>query len=100
MQTVNVDMHFRVTGAEDLDGLTNKVFEELLHIESADPAISNAGLQTELETGKVWIQIAARNSDVSRAATTGSETILRAIRTAADDPNQFELLEQNTVVAA
>ena len=100
MQTVNVDMHFKVTGAADLDSLTNQVFEELLNIENADPAISNAGLQTEISTGKVWIQVAAQSSDFSLAAITGSETILRAIRAASKEPIRFELLEQNAAGAA
>ena len=100
MQTVNVDMHFRVTGAENLDRLTNEIFEQLLTVENSDPAISNAGLQTELETGKLWIQVAAQNSDFSRAANTGSETILRAIRAATAEPVEFELLEQNVASAA
>jgi hypothetical protein len=50
MQTVNVDMHFMVTGAEDLDALTNQVFEQLLNVEAVDPAIKNAGLQSEVAT--------------------------------------------------
>jgi hypothetical protein len=100
MQTVNVDMHFLVTGADDLDSLTNQVFDELLHVEQADPAISNAGLQTETATGKVWIQVAARSSDFSHAANTGAETILRAIRSASEEPIRFELLEQNAAGAA
>jgi hypothetical protein len=100
MQTVNVDMHFKVTGAEDLDALTNQVFEELLNVENADPAISNSGLQTEIATGKVWIQVAAQSSDFSLAAITGSETIMRAIRAASADPIRFELLEQNAAGAA
>ena len=100
MQTVNVDMHFKVTGAADLNSLTNQVFEELLNVENADPAISNAGLQTEIATGKVWIQVAAQSSDFSLAAFTGSETILRAIRAASQEPIRFELLEQNAAGAA
>ncbi len=100
MQTVNVDMHFMVTGAEDLDALTNQVFEQLLNVEAVDPAITNAGLQSEVATGKVWIQVAAQSSDFSRAAVTGSETILRAIRAAAEEPIRFELLEQNAAGAA
>ena len=100
MQTVNVDMHFMVTGAEDLDALTNQVFEQLLNVEAVDPAITNAGLQSEIATGKVWIQVAAQSSDFSRAAITGSVTILRAIRAAAEEPIRFELLEQNAAGAA
>ncbi len=100
MQTVNVDMHFKVTGADDLDRLTNQVFEELLNVEQSDPAISNSGLQTEVATGKVWIQVAAQSSDFSRAVNTGSETIMRAIRSASEEPIRFELLEQNAAGAA
>lgn len=100
MQTVNIDMHFQVTGNADLDALTNQIFEELLRTESSDPAISNSGMQTELSTGKVWIQVAAESNDFSGAATTGAETILRAIRSATAEPTAFELIQQTAEVAA
>ena len=100
MQTVNVDMKFVVTGAQDLDRLTSQVFEELLNVENSDPAISNSGLQSELESGKVWIQLAASSSDFSHATVTASEAILRAIRSSSQEPVRFELIEQNAAVAA
>ena len=100
MQTVNVDMKFVVTGAQDLDRLTSQVFEELLNVENSDPAISNSGLQSELETGKVWIQLAASSSDFSHATVTASEAILRAIRSSSQESVRFELIEQNAAVAA
>lgn len=100
MQTVNVDMHFRVSGAEDLDALTNQVFEALLSAEATDPAISNSGLQSELATGKVWIQVAAESSDFSQAASTGAQAILSAINASKSDRITFELLEQTAALAA
>lgn len=100
MQTVNVDMHFRVRGAEDLDALTNQVFEALLGAEATDPAISNSGLQSELATGKVWIQVAAKSSDFSQAASTGAQAILSAINASKSDRITFELLEQSAALAA
>ena len=100
MQTVNVDMHFRVSGAEDLDALTNQVFEALLSAEAADPAITNSGLQSELATGKVWIQVAAESADFSQAASTGAQAILSAIHASKSDQTTFELLEQTAAIAA
>lgn len=100
MQTVNVDMHFRVSGAGDLDALTNQVYETLLDAEQADPALFNAGMQSELATGKVWIQVAAESSDFSLAASTGAEAILKAVGSAASEQVRFELLEQTAALAA